>query len=192
MLRASIKGLQNLERALRAFDAKSKKALSDAVKGTGYKLRPMLQKAVSSGSPGGRKFQGLSMLGKKTRYGGHDTPLKKMSKSVRYYVSSQTPIEVRVGWTGPLISNTWKKYAKRHQEGFESPVSDARRKWFRAYGKGLGKRSKYRKYFFLRKTTKKFVTPARPIIDPFWRTNKQWAFNNIRDFYRIKMSGGRF
>ena len=48
-----------------------------------------------------------------------------------------------------------------------------------------------RKYFALRKTTTRFHTPARPIIDPFWAAHRFETLSNIRANYRRKIAGER-
>lgn len=187
-----IRGLENLEKLIDSTHRKADKALSDAIRGTAFRLRVMMQDEVSKGIVGGRRFKPLSMIGRYTRYRGADTPLKRMAKAIRYWVKQNKPIEVRIGWTGPMISKRWKRIAEAHQESFESPIRDPRRNYFRSIGKDLPMRSKYRKYFFLKKTTTKFKTPARPIIEPFWNKHELWSKENVRNFFRIKMAGGKF
>lgn len=187
-----IRGLEKLADLLDSTHRKADKALSDAIRGTAYKLRVMMQDEVRKGVVGGRRLKPLSMIGRYTRYRGADKPLYKMAKAIRYWVKSADPVEVHIGWTGPSISKRWKRIARAHQEGFESPIHDPRRKYFRETGKRLAPRSKFRKYFFLKKTTTKFKTPARPIIDPFWNAHERWSKDNVRNFFKIKMAGGKF
>lgn len=96
-----------------------------------------------------------------------------------------------VGWVGPKVSKSWKRIAEAQQKGFTSEITEGRRRYFRNLGLLIDKRSKFRKYFFLRKETSKFVTPARPIMDPFWDAHKRKAWHNIRENYRRKMRGER-
>lgn len=192
MLQTSVNGLTGLEKALEAYGEQNRKALRDAIKGAAWRMADLMRREVSAGHAGGRRFDDLTMIGRYTRYGGKNTPLKGMAPAIRYWMERNDPPTALVGWTGPKISRTWRRYGRMHQEGFEVPILPGGRKAMIEQGMRMSKRSKYRKYFFLRKTTTKFKTPARPVIDPFWAAHRDDAERTVREFYRLKMAGKRW
>lgn len=202
---ATVSGLKNLEKAVRAADKESRKALQTAVKVEGFRLRGVMLSELRAGAPGGRKFPGLSYL---RRYSGGrlrpDRPYgisqadaairgggRSMGSIIRYHVEKNDPVEVAVGWSGPKISNSYKRLALALQEGFESSVTDRRREFFARAGGRLGRRRQFRKYFFIKKSTTVFRTPARPVIAPFWEAHRAEAWKNVRENFRRKMRGER-
>ena len=46
-------------------------------------------------------------------------------------------------------------------------------------------------YFFLRKETTTFTTPARDVIDAFWASHQGEVMGNIRSNFERKMRGER-
>jgi len=111
-----------------------------------------------------------------------------MADAIRYHISRKDPIEMEIGWVGPSTSMRWRALAKMHQEGFERPVTDRQRRYFARRGHEI-KRARYRRVFFLRKLTRTFRTPARPILEPFWRAHRNEAARNIAKNFRRKMRG---
>lgn len=193
MLNVTTKGFANLERILKTESARQEKALNTAVKVEGYRLMRLLKKQIRAGAPGGQKFPDLTYLSRVWTGGsrlGPNKPLKRLAVAVRYFVQN-LPFEFRVGWTGPKVSKSWKRIAKLQQEGFIRPVTQSLRKSFARSGSAMPIRSKAKIYMFLRKSTKTFKTPARPIIDPFWRSEKGRAWRNIRRNYQLKLQGRR-
>ena len=189
MITVAIKGLEQLEKALKAESARQKKALNTAVKVEAFRLRNELKKEIRQGAPGGKPLAPLSFIAR--RRARSKRPLRRLATAVMYQVTSKEPFEMRVGWVGSKVSKSWKRIAEAQQEGFTREITERQRRYFRSLGFGLGKRSRFRRYFFLRKETLKFVTPARPIMDPFWEAHKRRAWHNIRDNYRRKMRGER-
>lgn len=189
MLQTSVKGIANLEKALEAYGDKNRKAMRDAIKGAAYRLTDRMRREMSAGHAGGRRFADLSMIGRYTQYGGKNTPLKGMAPAARYWVKDENPITVSIGFTWPKLSRAWRHYGKVHQEDHERVVTEPVRKELIRIGARLGKRSKYRKYFFLKKSTTVLKYPARPIIDPFWAAHETEAMDLVRDLYRLKMAG---
>jgi len=205
MLKISVSGLKNLERTIKTADKENKKALTTAIKVEGYRLRKLMISEIRSGAPGGRRFAKLSYIRRLT--GGRlrpdkpyglkqtDTALRgggaAMTAAIRYNIVKNDPFVMAIGWTGPKVSNSYKKLADALQKGFASPVTDRRRAWLAETGGALGPRRKIRKYFFLRKNTTFFKTPGRPVIEPFWRAQQEDAWKNIRNNFRRKMRGER-
>ena len=88
-----------------------------------------------------------------------------------------------------IHNTTWRRIAKNVQEGGTFPVTRYARLWGITYGAQLKKRkAPEAKYYFLRKSTKFFVQPSRPIIDPFWRAYSARIAGNIRYNWVIQMN----
>jgi len=188
-----LRGFKALDRILKTESQRQEKLLETAVKVEGYRLMRQLKKEIREGSPGGSKFKDLTYLSR--AWGGKgrlrtNKPLRRLALAVRYLVQ-KAPFSMQIGWVGSRTSKSWQRIAIRQQEGFESPVSEARRAYFARIGGGMGKRSQAKKYLFLRKSTTQFKTPARPIMDPFWRAERRRAFSNIRENYLRKLKGER-
>jgi len=194
MLDSKLIGLKRLQKTLKTAGAKNEKALSTAVKVEGFRLMRLLKKQIQAGAPGGAKFAPLTYL---SRLGGGGSrmrpnkPLRRLAVAVRYHVPKQSPIEMHVGWTGPRVSKSWKRIAQMHQEGFDRPMTESRRRYFLFKGAAMSKRSAARKYLFIKPGTTQFKTPGRPIMEPFWRSEKDRAWRNIRRNYQLKLRGQR-
>lgn len=93
---------------------------------------------------------------------------------------------------GTISSSTWRRLAQMHAQGFTSGL---KHEWLRSYwarrGSELGKRTKSRKYFFLKKTTSRFKTPARKIVAPFHEKYRDEMVRNISEGFRKKSRGER-
>lgn len=155
----------------------------------------LLKKQIREGAPGGKKFHPLTFLarawGAKGKRLGSNKPLRRLAIAVRYFIKDQRPFDMRIGWTGPRASRSWQRIARLQQKGFSREMKESRRRFFREKGALMGKRSVARKYMFIRKTTKRFKTPARPILDPFWQAEGQRTWRNIQRNFRLKMKGHR-
>ena len=114
----------------------------------------------------------------------------KFNVSVGFITFRKTSIA-----TGDVIKNTlsksWQRIMTRQQEGFTVPVFERDRRFFAAVGASMPKRSRLRKYFFLKKSTTQFKIPANPIIDPFWNAHRDEAQRNIISNFERKMKGER-
>ena len=166
---------------------RQEKDLQTAVKVEAYRLRSQLKKDIRSGAPGGKRFEPLTFLARRKRGGKRFTPNKPLSRlalPISYHIKKYKPFQIAVGWTGPRVSESWKRIAERQQEGFTSPVTDPRESYFRHRGEEVSEKSKNRKYFFLRKTTSQLDTPDRPIVEPFWKSQENKAWKNIRNNFR--------
>jgi hypothetical protein len=192
MIEASIKNLSNLQKDISAIRKAEVKALDTAVKVEGYRLRTLLKNEIKSGSPGGRTFKPLTIMARRKGRGFKaNKPLQRLALGIRYHVAKQSPLELHIGWTGPQVSESWKRIAERQQEGFSSPVTERRRRFFMHRGAELSPRSSNRKYLFLKDSTHELDTPARPITDPFWQAHRVESWNNIRNNFRRKLRGER-
>ncbi len=209
MLNVQIRGLKNLAALYKKERIKSTKALDTAIRVEGFSLRKTLQKELRKSAPGGRKLDQLSFLSRKlSGRKGRLAPNKplavkriwaggkrySMADVIRYDTPKKSPIEMHIGWVGGKTSKSWKRLAALHQEGFTSRVSDKQREFFRAVGASIKKRqprSKVAKKFFLKKSTTRFKTPERPVIDPFWDAHETKALSNIRKNFKRKLAGHR-
>lgn len=102
------------------------------------------------------------------------------------------------GWDKRIsVSGSWRGLAKKHQEGFTEELTERRREYFAGWGAEIskstfgGKKSRRRAVFFLRKETRRMRTPARPILEPFWASERGDARINIRVNFRRKLRGER-
>lgn len=194
MLKPTIKGGKKLQKAFKAESRRQKKALETAIKVTGFKLRSELKTDIRKGAPGGEKFAPLSFLARRKKGAKRfrpNKPLNRLAIPIAYHVKSKDPFTLAVGFTGPRVSDSWKKIAEKQQEGFVKSVTEKQGSFFRHRGKEVSKRSRNRKFFFLKDTTTQMDTPARPIVDPFWDDNRMAALKNIRNNFKRKMRGER-
>jgi len=195
MVNVVTKGFTGLEKTLKTEGRRQEKALNTAVKVEGFRLMRLLKKQIRDGAPGGQKFDPLTFLARRWGSKGNrlrpDKPLRRLAIAVRYHVKDQRPFDMRIGWVGPRTSKSWKRIAKLQQEGFTRSVAEKRRRSFAVLGAAMSKRSKARPYMFLKKSTKTLTTPARPIMDPFWRSERHRAWRNIQRNYRLKIKGQR-
>ena len=195
MLKITTKGFSKLERMLKTESKRQEKALNTVVKIEGFRLMRLLKKQIRDGAPGGQKFDPLTFIARRWGSKGSrlrpNKPLRRLAVAVRYFVKDYSPLDMRIGWVGPRTSKSWKRIAKLQQEGFTRPITEKRRKSFVALGRAMSKRSPARKYMFLLKSTRMLTTPPRPIIDPFWDSEKRRSWRNIQRNYRLKMKGQR-
>lgn len=186
---AKTHGVKALKQYLLKAGKTENKALQTAIKVQGFKLRKRLQQAIRQGAPGGEKFAPLTFIRRKT--GRTTKPMRRLALAVRYRVADKDPFDFRIGWTGPGVSKKWKYLAETLQAGFTKRVTEKQRRFFRQLGGQMTKRSKIRKYLFLKKTTTHMTTPARPILDPFWRVHEDRSWREIKKNYRRKLAGKR-
>jgi hypothetical protein len=190
MIEVQIKGAAALAKALNAASQEENKALETAIRVSGYRLRKTLQQEIRSGAPGGQRFAPLSLMARKRGKSAKRSPLRRLATAVRYHVT-RDPFSMAVGWVGPRVSKSWKRIAEEHQKGFTIPVTDPMREYLAQRGARLGKRSRFRRVFFLRASTREFQVPARPILDPFWERHREAVWRQIRRDYRRKLRGER-
>ena len=193
MIEVTVKGIANLAKALDAASAREKSALQTALKVEGFRLMRLMRREIRKGAPGGRPFAPLSVIARSRRgLRGDPTPLRRLASVVRYRVQ-QEPFEFHFGFVDPggraALSRSWLRLARIHQEGFRHGMGEAARAQ-------IIRQLKYapesvRKYFALRKETRRFHTPARPIVAPFWQAHRSQALANIRANYRRKIAGER-
>lgn len=200
--------IKNLNRAIDGVTAEKRridKAFTAAMKVEGFRLRKSFMRDVKSGRAGrvrhkeatrlsrwrvyGRRWRGpwaWTNLG--FTWGGSEYSL---IDAVRYWTK---PGEVHIGWTGPGVSESWRGLAVKAQRGARYRVTDEQRRYFAQLADskyGPGKRSQFRKYFFIKKSTTHFTTPARPMIEPFLAAHGREVVPNVRRNFVRKMRGER-
>lgn len=198
--------MQQFRRELEQADKNRRKAATIAARVEAFRLRNVLKKELRSGSPGGHP---LPELRKITTSGRNRRPLARLAKAVRYWqhgIDGQAIISIGfndgavAGMSGRAtrgnqLSKSWVRIAFRQQEGYETDpdaptsIGSSTRKLLRNIGKDMPKR--VRQFYFLRKSTTRLRTPARPIIDPFWRAHAAEASRNILANFARKMRGER-
>lgn len=198
--------ISGLNALLEDRSRKSANALKAAIRGEGYMLRTVLMSHIRKGTPApGHPFAPRSMISRlitRNRLNVKSgVPLIKLANAVTYNVSglyrTDQNYQVEVGFTYKR-SPAWAREAAWHQqEGFTRPVTHSMRRFFaRMGGRRSASRSRRQKglarWLFLSKRTNVLKTPARPIIDPFWKWQRQMAIERIKRNYVIKMQGKRF
>ncbi|MCP3943224.1 MAG: hypothetical protein GY710_17290 [Desulfobacteraceae bacterium] len=153
--------------------------------------------------------------GRMQRQSPNRTALARLAQGVRYQVSKQSPFELTVGWVGPdtitrardfrnpdlgnifgrgilekdITSKKWRRLALAHQTGFTRIITPSQRRFIVGRGGELGKIEDGDTPFFLKKSTRQFKTPARPILVPFWAKYKGRSRINIDQNFRTKLAG---
>ncbi len=169
----------------------ARKALGNALKIKGYRLRDLLKEELKKGNIVGLSYPPLREISKRNKgsWKKEAAPLAPMHKSVMYTTKdSSKGFTVAVGWTGDKVSNTWKRIAKKQQEGFKFPVTDHLREFFAKLGERVQEPDK-KDYFYFNDEKEHFKTPARPIIKPFWDRHREQTKEDIRIFFKAKMEG---
>jgi len=189
-----------------------RKATDTALKVEGFRLKKLLEKELKAGAPGGRAFDPLTEMARRTmgKYDKSVRPARKaltrsrgaesMHRAIRYNAYSlYRKFVFAFGFIDPAkgekLSKSWKRLARLHQEGFVRTVTEAQRRYYARRGSKLvgktGRRLKAAKFFFLKKGTTTFRTPARPIIDPFWAAHRGEAERNVKSNFEKKLRGER-
>jgi hypothetical protein len=194
MLKGTILGAQKLAADLKAVRKQEVKDLNTAIRVEVFSMRKELKADIRSGAPGGKRFAPLTFLARRKRDSKRFSPNKPLSRlalGIMYNIKRWNPFEIALGWTGPRVSESWKRIAEAQQKGFDRPVTDPQERYFRHRGEEISERSKNRKFFFLRKSTTQMDTPERPSIEPVWKAREREAWVNIRNNYRKKLKGQR-
>jgi hypothetical protein len=197
MINAKVKGLNKLLETVRRKDAQSRKAADVAVRTAGFKRMRELQKGLRRGSVEGAPLSGLTYISRAMRARGTgknlgpNKPLARTAVAIRYHIIEPSPIKMAVGWTGPMISKSWKRIARFQQEGGTKSIPSAFRKSLIKLASAYSKRSIVRKFLFINKSKTHFTTPARPVIAPWWLAVKDRTKTEIIENFRRKMRGER-
>jgi len=191
MLNISIKGMSKTLKYFKAESKAQKKDLQTAIKVEGFRLMRLLKHQIREGAPGGKRFVPLSFISRYALGRRRNNPLRRLALGVRYYVPRTDQPEFHFGWTGPRVSKSWKRLAEKHQEGFTSRITDEQRAWLRRRTTSKDVPERYKVYFRIPIKRKTFTTPARPILEPFWKASRAMALRNIGNNYSRKRRGER-
>jgi len=190
---AIFNGVDRFSATLKKEQARQSKAMNAAIRVEGFRLKNLLQAEIRKGEPGGQRMTPLSYIAR--RYASdrraNRAPLERMALGVRYHVVSERPYALAVGWVGPVewTSKRWRRLAQLHQEGFTRTITGRQRRWLARRGGELGKIEGGDTPFFLRKTTRTFNTPARPMMHPFWQAYREQSIRNIHRNFKRKAAG---
>lgn len=196
-------GVKNLERLMLERRKGAGRALTRAIRTEGFSLRMTLMQAIRMGTPApGERLKDLSWIARsiKRKSGFRQPgPLRRLASAVTYLVDNASN-EMRIGFTSR--SAKWaRRAAKAQQEGFDRPVTFNLRQYMRRVGaqrlfgrlmRGESMKPQHwtKKVLFLRSTTRRLVTPARPIVEPFWAHQSKQSVVRIRNNFRTIMRGG--
>lgn len=189
--------LTQLNKAIDREEQALRKAQLNAVKTEGFSLRMTLMQAIRMSTPApGSTLKELSIiartLNRKSGIRQH-RPLLRLAGGVTYQVNEASG-EMRVGFT--QRSPFWvRRAAERQQAGFTIPVTDKMRHYFAARGaerreKRTWKGRRLGNPLMLRYSTRRLIVPPRPIIAPFWESEKNKSEVRIRRNFRL-ISRGR-
>ncbi len=208
MLKMMMKIGTDLEREGKKKIEIIRKATETALKREGFLLAADLRKDIKAGRSGSQSFDSLAMMaqrrGMRLMRRKPYTKLESTEKAggaskgiipIRYNpVTKGDKFAVEVGMVDTRqekISKSWIRIFEKQQEGFTQTVTQKQRKWLATMGGELPKRSKLRKYYFLRKTTTTLRTPGRPVIDPFYERWRVMSPKRIEENIERKLRGER-
>ena len=185
------------QRVLDADNKRKTKAGQTAGKVEGFRLTKELKQEIREGAPGGKKFDPLSKIALYRR--GRKRQRNPLARSLAF-VSYNAKVHgdkyrIEVGYLSEgsrKASRSIQSLVKRHAKGFSQSVTEEHRSYLRRIGGKFKKRKpEIAKYFFLLGKTAQLKTPARPIIEPFWRAHKHEVLANIQSNFKRKMKGER-
>lgn len=212
--RMVVTNVSQFRRELEQADKTRRRAAMIAIRVEAFRLKKVMQEELKAGRPGGVRLENLRFVttGRRNR---ERKPLARLAVAVRYWQHKQYAGRVNkntysVGFNGGAvvdihgyakknnqIGSSWLRIARMQQEGYttdpDAPTrigSSIRRLW-RRIGKDMPAKSWLQKFYFLRRSTTSLITPARPIIEPFWRKHRDEAYRNILRNFNRKMRGER-
>ncbi len=179
-----------LKRDLKKIDGVRVKIAKQATTDAAKEKTKLLKKDIRQGKAGDKTQEKLGKLGGYTgrRRGSKSVnrkPLKRLSTGIKHYVNKKGKggQENVVKFVGKM-----RGIADIHQKGFYRKVTPRMRRFFLKYGLAtLPEKSPYLKYFFLKKTTKRFWVPDRNIIVPFLATHEKSIITQVTYHYHRRM-----
>jgi hypothetical protein len=197
MIRAEIKSdIRGIGKKIDKAHADVKRAQVNAIKVEGFSLMATLRQAILMGRPApGVRWKDLSVIARGiNRKTGlrQPSPLRRLAAGVTYQVDAAAQT-MAVGFT--KRSPRWaRRAAELQQAGFTKPVTPEFRLYLRRRGAQRSfsrsrRNQTISRYFFLKLTTRKLETPARPIIAPFWAAERSKSEQRIRRNFRLIARG---
>jgi len=204
MLTVQIKGVQKLQRDLKAAGMKNRRALQTAIKVEGFRQLRKLRDDIRAGKPSGLPYDHpLSQIARRTttgRWQKNQIPLYRLARLLRYNVEYRGgQFHMSFGFVatrGGRLSSSWKQLLIKHQEGIDVLYGYSRKE-LGIHFANIGARLKKRgdpdaRFFFLRRSSgRRLEIPPRPMIEPFWKAHKSEARRNIAKNFRLKLAGKR-
>lgn len=137
-------------------------------------------------------------------------PLRRLAAAAGYDARKiGGRFRLSIGFVRRGLSRSWTRIAALHQQGETIPVTEELRRGLirtgarlkrkgRTLGRAGGRSGAWSassdgayRFFFLRKSTRRFKVPARPVIDPFWERHGREVLQNIERNFRRKLRGER-
>lgn len=189
-------GVTELRKIILVESAKSRKALKNAIRTEAFSLRHTMAQVIRAGAAApGHHLRELSMIARtinRRRGLRQHKPLLRLASAITYQVDDQG-MTMRVGFT--RRSPRWAVVAaERQQSGFTRPVTERMRRYMAARGADRRGMRTWRSRrtgnpLMLRKTTTRFVVPARPVVQPYWEWQRPQTTVRIRNNFRMIMRG---
>jgi len=190
--------IENIEALMRAFPQYADRAIASGLKSEGYRLKSLIQAAIRAGGPDGERWEKLNphtgilskakrgtvknwkmvwrgKKGSKRRVrqykevmtSAKSKPMLRLAQAVRYDYDKDVQV-VSIGFVrGRGVSSKLLRLAKLHAEGYETRITPRMRKMMFALG------------FPVKKSTTRLATPARPVIEPVFREEKDNIMRNV-------------
>ncbi len=189
-----------LKKALENEFRRNSKDFERALKVTGFKLRRKMQDEIKEGAPGFSRFKPLTYIArglniKSGRRLRKNRPLIRLANAVTYKLRKTPETEMRIGFTRRSMP-FYRRLAEAHEKGFTQRIGKRLRR--EIISEGARRMTGHRDAgyveqtpYFLRKSTKSFKTPPRPIVGPFWLKHRERAWRDIRNRFRRKRAGER-
>lgn len=205
----TIKGAKKVARYLDRSKKATDKALHTAVKVEGFRMMRLLKKQIKQGRPGNRALAPLSFIGRRLdrkvgrnidetrRQSPNRPPMTRMAQGIKYRIKNSHPFSMTVGFVAPTgrsqdhKQGSWRHLARQHAMGFTRKITPELRGRVIRKGGVLGKIEGGDSPFFLKRSTRRFRTPARPLVEPFWQANQMVARMNIDRNFKRKLRGER-
>jgi hypothetical protein len=206
----------NFDQFFRDVDTADKKRVTagvSVVKAEGYRLWKAMRADVKAGAPGGRPLTPLREISQWAR---KKKPLSGLWRAIRYKrTGSGSTLRMEIGavdsraqrrasadeesifggaireWAGKGLSASWVSIFARQQSGVTTAVTPQLRRMLIQIGARRKKRKNdTARFFFLRKGTTTFSTPARDIVDTFWASQRGGLSGRLTAAYEEKLRGG--
>ncbi len=195
--------IENIDALLTAFPKDMQRAIESALKSEGYDLKNLIKEAIRRGGVNGEwqklnPHTGVLARAKKKHVKNYRTvwkgqkgskkrvrqykqqilskrqnPLSKLAGAVRYKYDKEMGM-VSIGFIQSAgVSAGMLKLAGMQAKGFETKITPKSRKMLFALG------------FPIKKSTSVFKTPARPVIEPVFKQEKDHMMQDIeRKFFK--------
>lgn len=199
MIGASIKLVKNNIHLIEEERKRGVKSFETASKVEGFRLMKLLKQDLKEGKAGPVRFDPLTEIAKAMGKPKDRTPYQKFARLIGYQSQRQGErFFVWVGWLGLRrkgrfgLSASYERILTEMQTGKQFPVTEELRKRIGEWGYARRRRKAAEaRYFFIRRSTTRFMLRARNAIQPFWDAHKAEARTNVARNFERKMRGER-